>query len=276
MGLTGVITGAVLRLRPRRGRIELLTEPVEGWDAALDCLATRRDDVEYTVAWFDPRAARGIVTSGTLLDGESSSPRRSRTLPAFTPKLAAHPFAVGMLNQARWHAARRRTSTAVVALADYLHPLDRIANWNEVCGPHGFTQYQCVVADPVALAEVLAELRRANLSTILVTVKAFGAANDGMLSFPNAGWTLAIDVALPAGAAARRELFAALARLDTIVATASGRIYLAKNAALKHELLAVMYPRLEEFRAVRRRLDPDNVLQSDLGRRTGLCTTTRA
>jgi len=36
------------------------------------------------------------------------------------------------------------------------------------------------------------------------------------------------------------------------------------------ELLAAMYPRLDEFRAVRVRVDPNRVLQSDLARRLSI------
>jgi hypothetical protein len=39
---------------------------------------------------------------------------------------------------------------------------------------------------------------------------------------------------------------------------------------MRPELLAAMYPDLDRWRAVRRRVDPDGVLASDLGRRLGL------
>jgi decaprenylphospho-beta-D-ribofuranose 2-oxidase len=47
-------------------------------------------------------------------------------------------------------------------------------------------------------------------------------------------------------------------------------VYLAKDARVRPEHLAAMYPRLDEWRAVRHRLDPDGTLQSDLARRLGL------
>ena len=47
-------------------------------------------------------------------------------------------------------------------------------------------------------------------------------------------------------------------------------MYLAKDARLDPSLLAAMYPRLGELAAVRARLDPDGVLDSDLARRLGI------
>jgi decaprenylphospho-beta-D-ribofuranose 2-oxidase len=54
------------------------------------------------------------------------------------------------------------------------------------------------------------------------------------------------------------------------VAAARGRVYLSNDARLRPDAQRAMYPRLEEWRAVRDRADPDGVWRSDLALRTGL------
>jgi decaprenylphospho-beta-D-ribofuranose 2-oxidase len=61
--------------------------------------------------------------------------------------------------------------------------------------------------------------------------------------------------------------------LDDAVCAHGGRVYLAKDARLPPEMVPVMYPRLDEWRAVRSRVDPAGVLQSDLARRLALVET---
>ena len=46
-----------------------------------------------------------------------------------------------------------------------------------------------------------------------------------------------------------------------------GRIYLAKDAVLRAKDFAAMYPRLESFRSIQRKLDPQGVLSSSMARR---------
>jgi decaprenylphospho-beta-D-ribofuranose 2-oxidase len=48
-------------------------------------------------------------------------------------------------------------------------------------------------------------------------------------------------------------------------------VYLAKDARLRAQLLAAMYPELESFRQLRERVDPRGTLRSDMARRLGLC-----
>jgi decaprenylphospho-beta-D-ribofuranose 2-oxidase len=98
----------------------------------------------------------------------------------------------------------------------------------------------------------------------LVVLKRMGA-QPGMLSFSLAGWTLTVDI--PAGLNGLSEL---LDWVDEQVVGVGGRVYLAKDARLRPELLRDMYPRLNEWRAIAAQVDPEHTLQSDLNRRLGL------
>jgi decaprenylphospho-beta-D-ribofuranose 2-oxidase len=98
----------------------------------------------------------------------------------------------------------------------------------------------------------------------LNVLKRFGPGDPAPLSFPTAGWTLAVDIPVGPGLAG---LFDAL---DELVLDAGGRVYLAKDARLPAAALDRMYPRLDEFRTVRRRVDPDGLFRSDLARRLDL------
>jgi decaprenylphospho-beta-D-ribofuranose 2-oxidase len=78
------------------------------------------------------------------------------------------------------------------------------------------------------------------------------------------GLTLALDIPISPG------LFELLDELDGIVMKLGGRIYLAKDSRTGREAFRSGYPRLEEFQAVRKEVDPEGLLSSDLARRLGI------
>jgi len=146
--------------------------------------------------------------------------------------------------------------------------LDALGEWNRLYGPAGLIQYQFVIptGQERALERCFQLMRARRLPVYLAVFKRFGPAFGGPLSFPLEGWTLAAD--LPAGAPGLR---AALDELDEVVAGCGGRVYLSKDARLRADALAAMYPQLDRFHAQRAKVDPEGVLRSDLARRLGLC-----
>src|SRR5207247_631961 len=164
--------------------------------------------------------------------------------------------------------ARHRDTRRIVHYDQFFYPLDSIAHWNRMYGKRGFVQYQAVLPPENSrkgLVAMLEELASSGRASFLAVLKTFGPQNAGLLSFPFAGQTLAID--LPNTGDSMRQL---VQRLDRIVRENGGRVYLAKDALLDRDSFKAMYPRLDEFREVKARLDPRNRFNSSLARRLGI------
>ena len=61
-----------------------------------------------------------------------------------------------------------------------------------------------------------------------------------------------------------------LRELNKIIVEAQGRVYLAKDAILEREDFAAMYPQLRQFKAVKRKYDPECRFRSCLSDRLGI------
>jgi decaprenylphospho-beta-D-ribofuranose 2-oxidase len=277
MGLTGVIVRASVRLaRVPSAMLAVDTYRTRDLDETLARLE-QADRSRYSVAWIDllsARAAtgRGVVTAAEYSDLPVSDaarlPRARICIPDRWPGGLLRPAALRAFNALYWRRAPRLERSRPVRLGSHMFPLDAIADWNRLYGRRGLLQYQFAVprgAERV-IEQVIGRLQARRVPAYLGVLKRFGAASDGMISFPIPGMTLALD--LPAGAAGNA---AALDDLDDLVVAAGGRVYLTKDARLKPRSLAAMYPQLDRWREARMGLDPGEQLRSDLGRRLGLC-----
>lgn len=152
-------------------------------------------------------------------------------------------------------------------LLDRLHVLDRFGHLDRLHGRAGFVRYQFVVGhgQEETLRRIVRRISERRCASPLALLKRLGTGDPGCLSFPMPGWTLALD--LPA---ALPGLSRFLDSLDEEVAVADGRVCLAEDARVRPEMLAAMYPRLDEFRSLRAELDPNGAFRSDLSRRLSL------
>ena len=288
MGLTGVILEATIRMLPiQTSSVLTTTERLGDLAAVMEQMVSGDADHRYSVAWVDCLArgrslGRAVLTRGDHAGLDDLSPARRADPLAYDPRRRAGVPAlpcgvvtratVRLFNEA-WYRRGPRKATGLVPIPAFFHPLDAVAGWNHLYGPGGFVQYQLAVPDGAegVVETVLVLLSSLGLPAALGVLKRFGPADPGPLSFPISGWTLALD--LPARLPG---LGATLDAFDELVAGAGGRVYLAKDARLRPDLVRAMYPRLVEWQAVRGRVDPDGALQSDLGRRLGLVEGRRA
>ncbi|MFE0803138.1 FAD-binding protein [Streptomyces sp. NPDC058812] len=284
MGLTGVILTATVRLQPvETSLMSVDTERADDLDDLMARLTATDHRYRYSVAWIDLLArgaatGRAVLTRGDHAPLEALPDRARREPLAFrTSRLPAAPdlvpegllsrATVGLFNELWYRKAPRLRRGELQRISAFFHPLDGVPHWNRIYGRGGFVQYQFVVGHgrEDALRRVVGRISAQRCPSFLAVLKRFGEADPGWLSFPVPGWTLALDI--PAGLPG---LGTFLDGLDEEVAKAGGRVYLAKDSRLRPELLAAMYPRLDDFRALRAELDPRGVFTSDLSRRLTL------
>jgi decaprenylphospho-beta-D-ribofuranose 2-oxidase len=283
MGLTGIVVEATICLKRIETSYFLVdTERAPDLATLLDRLSSGDDDYTYSVAWFDTSTrgdalGRSVITRGnsaTTADLDPSlrsraldfaAPQRGR-VPVVLPVSAVNRLSARAFN-ALWYAkAPRRRDREVQDITQFFHPLDVVGDWNRLYGPRGFCQYQFVLphGEEAAFTAAVEHIAASGHVSSLNVLKRFGAANRAPLSFPVPGWTLAVDLPVRPG------LEGLLSHLDALVVGAGGRVYLAKDARATAATIHRMYPRLDEFAAVRRRVDPAGLFRSDLSRRLDL------
>ena len=284
MGLTGVILEATIRC-PRIGSSRLLvdTDRAPDLDSVLELMSSGDHAYDYSVAWIDLMATgksmgRSVLTRGRFATAEEAAPKTGRdafaykagviaNTPPFIPPGLLNKLSIRAFNELWFRKAPAERRDELQTIPTFFHPLDMVGGWNRIYGPGGFLQWQFVIpfGTEATLTRIIGELSKAGCTSFLAVLKSFGEGNPAPLSFPTAGWTLALDI--PTGVPGLGPL---LDHLDDLVAEAGGRIYLAKDSRMRAELVGTMYPRLDEWRAVRDRVDPNRVFRSDLARRLGL------
>ena len=281
MGLTGIITEVSLQLIPvKSSYLVVQHHQAKDLEASFEVFTNEAWDDHYTVAWIDCMSKGSNLGRSVLMRGHHAAiedlPQRLRTKPYSKPRTphnlgfdfpswTLNSLSMSAFNELYFRLQGRRQDSFIADYESFFFPLDRIGNWNRIYGKRGFIQYQCVLPLKEAyegMRTMLETLAGARRSSFLSVLKRFGPQGPGLLSFPFEGYTLTLDLPVT-----DPELFPFLDRLDDIVLKHGGRVYLAKDARLKPSAFRAMYPRLEEWLEIKRRIDPECCFESDLARR---------
>ena len=279
MGLTGIVLSARLRLRRVDSAYVFVDfHKAENLEEVLGTMEASDDRYDYSVAWIDALATGETMGRSVLMRGNHAA---GAELPARLPQVLAAPtnprwnlfvdFPSGTLNRltvkafnTAYYAVHRTAARQLVSLEKFFYPLDTINHWNRMYGKRGFVQYQIALPQAsgrAGLRTIIDRLARSGRASFLAVLKRFGEPGPGLLSFPLRGYTLALDIPVARG------LVPFLQELDRMTLDHGGRIYLAKDAVVRAEDFAVMYPKLESFRGIQRKLDPKRLMSSSMARR---------
>lgn len=275
MGLTGIILTASIRMIPvRSSRIDehlIRTPDLASTLAVFD----EHRDVTYSVGWIDllaggAKLGRSLVmlgehaTDGDLGGGPSE---RVTPFPLDLPSGLLNRHTVRAFNTAYYGRVRGNDIRHQVSFDAFFYPLDKVGEWNRVYGARGFLQHQFVIpfaGGPEMLREMVDVIARSGLASPLAVLKTMGEANESLLGFPAAGFTLAVDLQVS------QQAFDLCDHLDRLVIQAGGRVYLSKDSRMSPETFRAGYPRLPEFEAVRKTYGADGVFVSAQSQRLGL------
>lgn len=258
LGLTGIIEWVELQLMPiRSSLVDVVKIRFDALDEFFALSQELDGQHEYAVAWIDcaargKSAGRGIYMVGDHApEGDLAYDDTPKLNMPFTPPISAiNSVSLRGFNHFYYNAAKPGRHHGRVGYEPYFYPLDRIYHWNRIYGPKGFQQYQCLIPESAgyaAIADMLDAIVMAHSGSFLAVLKRFGdVASPGLLSFPVAGTTLALD--FPEHGEDTAKLFA---KLDAIVRAAGGRIYPAKDAHMSGEFFRASYPQWARLEALR-------------------------
>ncbi|MGL5405857.1 MAG: FAD-binding protein [Propionibacteriaceae bacterium] len=283
IGLTGVIVRATIAMTRTETAYFIADGDVTNTldeTIAFHCDGSEHR-YEYSSAWFDaispePKLGRAAISRGNLATVDQLPLKLQRnplafdaptllTLPDIFPNGLANKFTFKPIGEL-WYRKSGTYRGKTQNLTQFYHPLDLFGEWNRAYGSRGFLQYQTLVpTDAVEpFKEVIRTIQKSGHYSFLNVFKLFGPGNQAPLSFPMHGWNVCVDFPIKPG------LNDLVNRLDVMILEFGGRVYTAKDSRTSAENFHQMYPRIDQWIATRRRIDPSGVFLSDMARRLEL------
>jgi FAD/FMN-containing dehydrogenase len=291
-GMLGIFTSVTMQMkRIQSGLVTVDAWPVQNLSRQLFSLQDGAPNYDYIVGWLDGIAGgkslgRGQIHAARYMhEGEDPNPQetmkiKNQILPprifGVFPKGLLHYFMSPFMNNfGTWgintakYIASLRTHTFRQPHAAFHFLLDYVPDWELSYGKTGLIQYQSFLPKETAEAawtEML-ELSHKNRLPSYLGVTKRHRLDPFLLTHAVDGFSLAMDFKVTD--ANRKRLGAMLQEFDKIVIANSGRFYFAKNSETSAETALAFYGKdtVARFKKLKKRCDPNGLLESDLYRR---------
>ncbi len=292
LGMLGIFTSITLEMkRIYSGLLEVDARPSHNLHEHLTDLLDLAPNYDYVVGWLDATAGgrglgRGQIHAARYLnEGEDPNPQKtmqlkSQVLPALIfgvfPKSILHYFMSPFVNNlGTWavntgkYIASLPRHTFRESHAAFHFLLDYIPNWELSYGRGGLIEYQSFVPKETAeaaWAEMLRLSFKRGLPSYLGVTKRH-RPDQFLLTHAVDGFSLAMDFKITNGN--RTKLSQMLQEFDRMVLDAGGRFYFAKNSETTPESAQRFLGEetIARFKNIKKRCDPNNLLESDLYQR---------
>jgi FAD/FMN-containing dehydrogenase len=297
LGMLGTFSRIVLETkRVHSGELEVRGISHRNLREMMDYIEARKDQADYLVAWIDCFGAgddlgRGLIHEArylepgedphpeeTLLVSHQELPRTILGVPKSEAWRALRCFnndpGMRLMNYVKFQAGRlesmrgphRQSHAAFAFLLDY------VPNWKWAYGRHGkrgLIQYQAFLPKETAYdvyREILERNQRARFVPYLGVFKRH-RPDPFWLTHALDGWSFALDYRVTPEN--RAGLWKHCAELTEIVLAGRGKFYFAKDLVIGQQDMLRMFPpeKTRAFLALKRELDPETLLQTDLFRR---------
>lgn len=294
-GMLGCFTRIKMKMKKlHSGLLRVEAFETENIQAMANEFEQRYKTSDYLVGWVDgmpggKKLGRGLIHRAMYLnEGEDPRPTdrlnvTDQGLPdklfGVLPKSMMHLLMGPFVNNAgarlvnaakfwsRWIQPRGHCYFQSHAAFAFL--LDFVPNWKWAYKPVGLIQYQPFIPKDNAVAafeQIFRRAQKANLPPYLGVFKKH-QPDPFLLTHAVDGYSMAMDFRVTNRN--RAKLWALTRELDEIVLDAGGRFYFAKDSTLQADRITRFFPRenLQTFLDLKRKCDPDNLLQTELSRR---------
>ncbi|MDX2133803.1 MAG: FAD-binding oxidoreductase [Saprospiraceae bacterium] len=237
MGWTGIVLEATLQLMPVSSVMMRQTAVRAPHLEAVFRAFAENEQSSYAAGWVDCLSTGAAFGRGVVFLAEHETAadpemplvypeKKVKNVPFFAPSWILNPLSIRLHNQIIF--SRADVGERLVDMDAYFYPLDRVRNWNRLYGRRGLVQYQFCLPEKHAFDGIRRALEtiRAGADTPFLTVlKRHGVRPaEAVHSFPVHGYSLALDFPRT------RSVFDLVRRLDDLVWSLEGKIYLAKDA----------------------------------------------